>query len=90
MNRLDNLLMWLLLIGLVTVGVVVSFYAVMFLLPIVLLLVGGYLVYILVKSFLLRKSFKKRGYVFEFYDDNKNGEKVVDVEFEILAEKNKK
>ena len=90
MNRLDNLLMWLLLIGLVTVGVVVSFYAVMFLLPIVLLLVGGYLVYILVKSHFLRKGFKKQGYVFEFYDNNKSGGKVVDVEFEILDEKNKK
>ena len=90
MNRLDNIIIWLFLMGIVGVGIFLSFYVAMFLLPILLLLAVGYGVYILIKTLILKKKLRECGYVFEIKEkENKRGN-VVDAEFEIVKEKKNK
>ena len=90
MNRLDNLIIWLFLMGIVGVGIFISFYVAMFLLPIVLLLAAGYGVYILVKAWKLKQKLKEREYVFEIKEKESKKYDVIDAEFEIINEKKNK
>ena len=90
MNRLDNLIIWLFLMGIVGVGIFLSFYVAMFLLPIVILLAVGYGVYILIKAWMLKRRIKNQGYVFEIKEKYSQKCDVIDAEFEIVDEKKNK
>ena len=90
MNRLDNIIIWLFLMGIVGVGIFLSFYVAMFLLPIILLVAVGYGVYILAKAWWLNKKLKEQGYVFEIKEKGRGKSDVIDAEFEIINEKKNK
>jgi len=90
MNRLDNLIIWLFLMGIVGVGIFISFYVAMFLLPILLLLAVGYGVYILVKAWKLKKTLRENEYTFEIKEKENKKCDVIDAEFEIINEKKNK
>ncbi len=89
-NKLDAILLWLLTVGLIGVGVFVSFYAVVFVLPLILLAVGAYALYVVIRIWYMKYVLKKEGYVFEFHNHKRGENRVIDAEFEILDEKNKK
>ncbi len=89
-NKLDAILLWLLTVGLIGVGIFVSFYAVVFVLPLILLVVGAYALYVVIKIWYMKYVLKKEGYVFEFHNHKRGETRVIDAEFEILDEKNKK
>jgi len=90
MNRLDNVIVWLFVMGIVGVGIFISFYVAMFLLPIILVVVVGYGVYVLVKTWMLKRQFKNNSYLFENESKIKTKSKIIDAEFEILSEKKDK
>lgn len=90
MVRLDDILTWLLLIGLTAAGVFIAFYFMMFLLPFIVFTVIGYGIYASVRAWLRRRKMNTRGYVFEIHEENGSSPEVIDAEFEILDEKNHK
>lgn len=90
MIRLDDVVTWLLLIGLTAAGVFIAFYFVMFLLPFIIVSVicGG--IYLSIKAWLRRRRMNTRSYVFEIHEQGKASPTVIDAEFEVLDEKNYK
>ena len=66
------------------------FYLFVLFLPLFLLIVGGYMIYVWIKVWLLKKRFNQAFYQFDIEDDNTKDGPVIDAEFEILDEKNSK
>ena len=92
MNRLENILAWLFVVGMVVVGAVFSFYALVFVLPIILVIVLAYVVYWYFQVWRMRKNLER-----EFFVDSEEVEgrvnrqaNVIDAEFEIIEEKTQK
>ena len=66
------------------------FYGFMLFLPFIIIVVGGYVIYILLKSWLLQRKIRKFGCLFDKMEDEENSGNVIDAEFEILDEKARK
>lgn len=85
MYRIENILIWFIWVFIV----VCLFYGMMLFLPVFLLIVGGYVLYQLIKVWLWRRAIMKNIYVSSVEEEGespKNG-KIIDAEFEILDEK---
>ena len=90
MYRFENLLAGLLMIGLIGVGAVFSFYMLIFILPVLLCVGGGYLLYHYIQLWRLKKKFQQSDYFSDFKEEKTKDDKVIDAEFEIIEEKIRK
>ena len=87
MNRLENVLACFFMVGLISVGALFSFYAVVFVLPIILFVIAGYALYVYIKTWQIRKKLKEMDYFTDFMDASPSDDKIIDAEFEIVEEK---
>lgn len=66
------------------------FYGFVLFLPFILVIIGGYFLYIYYKAWRLKSYLKRQSYQFDFSEDSKDQGNVIDAEFEILDEKIRK
>lgn len=86
MFRLDALISWLVS----AIVIFFIFYGTMLFLPILLLIVCGYIIYQFVRFWWLQRALKKNFYSFDIQEEKSEKGKVIDAEFEILNEKTQK
>lgn len=71
-------------------AVFMIFYGFILFLPIILLVIGGYFLYIYYKAWRLKSYLRQQNYQFDFEEEKKEQSDVIDAEFEILDEKMRK
>ena len=84
--RLDALISWLVS----AIVIFFIFYGTMLFLPILLLIICGYIIYQFVRFWWLQRALKKNFYSFDIQEEKSEKGKVIDAEFEILNEKTQK
>ena len=85
MYQIENVLAWVISVFFI----ICLFYGMMLFLPLLLLIVGGYILYQFVKVWLWRRAFRKSIHWYDIQEDSEsaNKDKIIDAEFEILDEK---
>lgn len=84
MYRTNGVIQWVVTF----ISILVVFYLMLLFLPVILLVIGGYMLYIWIKVWLIKRQLKGSYYEFDLADKNDDKGKVIDAEFEILDEKN--
>ncbi|MBR1605113.1 MAG: hypothetical protein IJ660_03280 [Alphaproteobacteria bacterium] len=84
MYRTNDILQWLMTI----ISVFVIFYLMILFLPIILAVVGGYLLYVWLKVRRVKQQLQESSYMFETEQEMTHEHKIIDAEFEVLDEKN--
>ncbi|MBQ8465995.1 MAG: hypothetical protein IJ545_08320 [Alphaproteobacteria bacterium] len=77
------------LIGAILISFII-FYGFILFLPVILILMGGYFIYVYYKAWRLKSYLQKQSYKFDFEDDARQADNIIDAEFEILDEKIRK
>ena len=86
MFRLDAFISWLVS----AIVIFFIFYGMMLFLPVLLLIICGYIIYQFVRFWWLQRVLKKSFYSFDISEEKSEKGKVIDAEFEILNEKTQK
>ena len=86
MFRLDAFISWFVS----AIVIFFIFYGAMLFLPVLLLIVCGYIIYQFVRFWWLQRILKKSFYSFDISEEKSEKGKVIDAEFEILNEKTQK
>ena len=86
MFRLDAFISWFVS----AIVIFFIFYGAMLFLPVLLLIVCGYIIYQFVRFWWLQRTLKKSFYSFDISEEKSEKDKVIDAEFEILNEKTQK
>ena len=84
MYRTNGVIEWIITF----ISIFAIFYLMLLFLPVILLIIGGYVLYIWVKVWLIKRRLKNTYYQFDIEEENQGNGKVIDAEFEILDEKN--
>ncbi len=91
MRFTGNILVWFGLLAFLAVGSFFTFYAVFLLLPLLLVVMLFYGIYIFLRRKMGKRVFVKKSYPFEFedlkYQPKYDKSKIIDAEYEIISEK---
>ena len=86
MLRIDTFISWLISV----VVIFFIFYGMILFLPLLLLIVGGYILYQFIRILWIKYQLNKNMYSIDITNEKSGNGKIIDAEFEILDEKMRK